>query len=99
RGRGVALVDQSDSASGTSSRPTRLIHGGRRYLELFAFGLVRSDMREREILLGIAPRLVFPLPFLLPLYRPSLWYQFKLRIGMQLYDALALDKSLPKRKA
>lgn len=98
RGLSVALVEQDDFASGTTSRPTRLIHGGLRYLELFDFGLVRSDMREREILLRIAPHLVFPLPFLLPLYRPSLWYQFKLRVGMQLYDALSLDKSLPKRR-
>ena len=98
RGLSVALVEQEDFASGTTSRPTRLIHGGLRYLELFDFALVRSDMREREILLRIAPHLVFPLPFLLPLYRPSLWYRAKLRIGMQLYDALSLDKSLPKRK-
>jgi glycerol-3-phosphate dehydrogenase len=98
RGLSVALVEQDDFASGTTSRPTRLIHGGLRYLELFDFGLVRSDMREREILLRIAPHLVFPLPFLLPLYRPSLWYKAKLRVGMQLYDALSLDKSLPKRK-
>jgi len=98
RGLSVALVEQDDFASGTTSRPTRLIHGGLRYLELFDFALVRSDMRERETLLRIAPHLVFPLPFLLPLYRPSLWYQAKLRIGMQLYDALSLDKSLPKRK-
>jgi glycerol-3-phosphate dehydrogenase len=98
RGLSVALVEQDDFASGTTSRPTRLIHGGLRYLELFDFGLVRSDMREREILLRIAPHLVFPLPFLLPLYRPSLWYQAKLRFGMQLYDALSLDKTLPKRK-
>jgi glycerol-3-phosphate dehydrogenase len=98
RGLAVALVEQNDFASGTSSRPTRLIHGGLRYLELFDFGLVRSDMREREILLRIAPHLVFPLAFLLPLYRPSLWYRFKLWIGMQLYDFLSLDKSLPKRK-
>jgi glycerol-3-phosphate dehydrogenase len=98
RGLSVALVEQDDFASGTTSRPTRLIHGGLRYLELFDFALVRSDMREREILLRIAPHLVFPLPFLLPFYRPSLWYQFKLRIGMQLYDALSLDKTLPKRK-
>jgi glycerol-3-phosphate dehydrogenase len=98
RGLSVALVEQDDFASGTTSRPTRLIHGGLRYLELFDFALVRSDMREREILLRIAPHLVFPLPFLLPLYRPSLWYQAKLRFGMQLYDALSLDKSLPRRK-
>lgn len=98
RGLSVALVEQDDFASGTTSRPTRLIHGGLRYLELFDFGLVRSDMREREILLRIAPHLVFPLAFLLPLYRPSLWYQAKLRFGMQLYDALSLDKSLPRRR-
>ena len=94
----VALVEQADFGSGTTSRPTRLIHGGLRYLELFDFGLVRSDMREREILLRIAPHLVFPLAFLLPLYRPTFFYQLKLRIGMQLYDALSLDKSLPKRQ-
>jgi glycerol-3-phosphate dehydrogenase len=98
RGLSVALVEQADFASGTTSRPTRLIHGGLRYLELFDFGLVRSDMRERETLLRIAPHLVFPLAFLLPLYRPSLAYQFKLRLGMQLYDWLSLDKSLPKRR-
>ncbi|TMC37327.1 MAG: glycerol-3-phosphate dehydrogenase [Chloroflexi bacterium] len=98
RGLSIALIEQNDFSSGTTSRPTRLIHGGLRYLELFDFGLVRADMRERETLLGIAPHLVFPLPFLLPMYRPSLWYRFKLRIGMLLYDLLSLDKSLPKRK-
>jgi glycerol-3-phosphate dehydrogenase len=98
RGLSVAIVEQNDFSSGTTSRPTRLIHGGLRYLETFDFGLVRADMREREILLGIAPHLVFPLPFLLPMYRPSLWYRFKLRVGMFLYDLLSLDKSLPKRK-
>ncbi len=98
RGLSVALVEQDDLASGTSSRPTRLIHGGLRYLELFDFGLVRSDMRERETLLRIAPHLVFPLAFLLPLYRPSPFYRLKLRLGMFLYDLLSLDKSLPKRK-
>src|SRR4029077_15383569 len=94
----VALVEQSDFGSGTTSRPTRLIHGGLRYLECFDFALVRSDMREHEILLRIAPHLVFPLAFLLPLYRPTFFYQLKLRIGMQLYDALSLDKSLPRRQ-
>ena len=98
RGLEVAVVEQADFGSGTTSRPTRLIHGGLRYLELFDFALVRSDMREREILLRIAPHLVFPLAFLLPLYRPTFFYQLKLRIGMQLYDALSLDKSLPRRQ-
>ena len=98
RGLEVALVEQADFGSGTTSRPTRLIHGGLRYLELFDFALVRSDMREREILLRIASHLVFPLAFLLPLYRPSFRYQVKLRLGMQLYDLLSLDKSLPRRQ-
>ena len=98
RGLSVALVEQHDLGSGTSSRPTRLIHGGLRYLELFDFGLVRSDMRERETLLRIAPHLVFPLAFLMPLYRRSPFYRLKLRVGMLLYDLLSLDKSLPKRK-
>jgi len=98
RGLSVALVEQHDLGSGTSSRPTRLIHGGLRYLELFDFGLVRSDMRERETLLRIAPHLVFPLAFLMPLYRRGPFYRLKLRVGMLLYDLLSLDKSLPKRK-
>ena len=98
RGLSVAIVEQADFGSGTTSRPTRLIHGGLRYLELFDFALVRSDMREREILLRIASHLVFPLAFLLPLYRPTFLYHLKLRIGMQLYDALSLDKSLPRRQ-
>jgi glycerol-3-phosphate dehydrogenase len=98
RGLSVAIVERDDFSAGTTSRPTRLIHGGLRYLELFDFGLVRSDMKEREILLRIASHLVSPLPFLLPMYHPSLWYRFKLRVGMFLYDLLSLDKSLPRRK-
>src|SRR6266508_6413826 len=78
RGLSIALVEQDDFASGTTSRPTRLIHGGLRYLELFDFALVRSDMREREILLRIAAYLVRPLPFLLPIYRRSPIFRAKL---------------------
>src|SRR2546421_660066 len=74
RGLEVALVEQADFGSGPTPRPPRLIHGGLRYLELFAFALARSAMREREILLRIAPHLVSPLAFLLPLSRPSLSY-------------------------
>lgn len=98
RGLKVALVEQSDLASGTSSRPTRLIHGGLRYLEMFDFGLVRTDMREREVLLRLAPHLVQPLPFLVPMYRRGVLYRAKLQAGMQLYDALSFDKSLPTRR-
>jgi glycerol-3-phosphate dehydrogenase len=91
RGLKVALVEQNDLASGTSSRPTRLIHGGLRYLEMFDFGLVRTDMREREVLLHLAPHLVQPLRFLMPMYGRSLLYRAKLHAGMQLYDALSFD--------
>ena len=98
RGLKVALVEQHDLASGTSSRPTRLIHGGLRYLEMFDFGLVRTDMREREVLLRMAPHLVQPLPFLMPMYGRGLLYRAKLQAGMQLYDALSFDKSLPTRQ-
>ncbi len=98
RGFRVVLVEQQDLASGTSSRPTRLIHGGLRYLEQFDFGLVRSDMREREILLRVAPHLVLPLPFLMPMYGKGAVERARLRAGMQLYDVLSYDKSLPTRR-
>ncbi len=98
RGLKVALVEKGDFASGTSSRPTRLIHGGLRYLEMFDFGLVRTDMREREVLLRLAPHLVQPLQFLMPMYRRGVLYRAKLQAGMQLYDALSFDKSLPTRQ-
>jgi glycerol-3-phosphate dehydrogenase len=98
RGLRTVLVEQEDFGSGTSSRPTRLVHGGLRYLEQFDFALVRSDMREREILLRVAPHLVFPLPFLLPIYGRGIVYRARLRAGMQLYDLLSYDKSLPRRR-
>ncbi len=98
RGLKVALVEQRDLASGTSSRPTRLIHGGLRYLEILDFGLVRTDMREREVLLRLAPHLVQPLRFLMPMYGRGVLYRAKLQAGMQLYDALSFDKSLPTRQ-
>lgn len=98
RGLRTVLVEQEDFGSGTSSRPTRLVHGGLRYLEHFDFALVRSDMREREVLLRVAPHLVFPLPFLLPIYGRGMLYRARLRAGMQLYDLLSYDKSLPRRR-
>jgi glycerol-3-phosphate dehydrogenase len=98
RGLKVALFEKYDYASGTSSRSTRLIHGGLRYLEMFDFGLVRQDLKEREILLRIAPHLVKPLAFIVPFYRRSLFYRTKLLIGMYLYDWLSFDKSLPNHE-
>jgi glycerol-3-phosphate dehydrogenase len=97
RGLHVALVEKHDFGSGTSAGSTRLIHGGLRYLATADFGLVRMDLRERETLLRIAPHLVKPLPFLLPL--PKGFYgRTRLRIGMHLYDALSYDKTLPRHR-
>lgn len=69
RGLKVLLVDKGDLGAGTTSASTRLIHGGLRYLEHFEFGLVRESLREREILLRIAPHLVRPLPITIPIYK------------------------------
>jgi glycerol-3-phosphate dehydrogenase len=94
RGLRVALFEKEDYACGTSSRSTRLIHGGLRYLEMFDFGLVRQDLKEREMLLRNAPHLVKPLPFMVPMYSKSLFYRLKMRVGMVLYDVLSYDKTL-----
>lgn len=94
RGLRVALFEQDDFGSGTSSGSTRLIHGGLRYLEMLDFALVRLDLREREILLRIAPHLVKPLRFLLPFYGASAYARLRLRVGMWLYDGLSYDRSL-----
>jgi glycerol-3-phosphate dehydrogenase len=89
RGFRTAVVDKGDLAGGTSSRSSRLIHGGIRYLEQREFRLVIEASRERRILLGIAPHLVHPLPFLFPAYRGERLPAWKLRAGMWLYDLLA----------
>jgi len=88
RGLSVALIEKADFASGTTSRSSKLIHGGLRYLELFDFGLVRESLRERETLRRLAPHLVRPLPFLVPIYRDSSRSLVKVRIGLKLYDWL-----------
>ena len=94
RGARVGLIEQRDWGSGTSSRPTRLIHGGLRYLELFDFGLVRSDLREREILLRAAPHLIRPLRFILPINETRRSATL-LRLGLLLYDWIGWRKLLP----
>ncbi len=88
RGLSVALVEKGDFASATTARSSKLIHGGLRYLELFDFGLVRESLRERERLGRLAPHLVKPLPFLVPIYRDSSRGLVKVRIGLTLYDWL-----------
>jgi len=99
RGLKVLLLDKDDVASGTSSYSTRLIHGGLRYLEHGEFGLVRESLREREVLLRVAPHLVRPLPILIPLYSGMSRGRTKIRAGMIAYDLLSLDKSLRRHSA
>jgi glycerol-3-phosphate dehydrogenase len=95
RGLSTLLVEKEDYSYGTTSRSSRLIHGGLRYLRLLEFGLVRQDLKEREILLSIAPHLIKRLIFILPLFQHALSYRLTLPIGMRLYDLLAMGKSLP----
>jgi len=87
RGLSVVLAEKGDLASGTSSASTKLIHGGLRYLEQYEFGLVRSSLREREVLLGLAPHIVRPMRFVLPHHR-GLRPAFLIRLGLFLYDHL-----------
>ncbi len=96
RGLSVALVERSDLASGTSSRSSKLVHGGLRYLETYEFSLVFESVSERRILMDVAPHLVNPLGFLFPVYKDSRTKLAVLNAGMWLYDGLALFRS-PKR--
>jgi glycerol-3-phosphate dehydrogenase len=94
RGLKVFLCEQDDLASGTSSKATKLIHGGLRYLEYFEFRLVREALSEREILWRMAPHVVRPLRFVLPHHR-GLRPPWLLRLGLFLYDHLGGRKLLP----
>jgi glycerol-3-phosphate dehydrogenase len=93
RGLRVALVERDDFASGTSSRSSRLIHGGVRYLEHGQLGLVFESSRERRTLLRIAPHLVKPLAFTWPVYRGARVARWKLAAGLTLYDLLSLFRN------
>jgi glycerol-3-phosphate dehydrogenase len=90
RGMKVALVEAQDFAQGTSSRSSKLIHGGIRYLENMEFHLVFEALSERRLLFEIAPHLVHPLRFVLPLYKGGRVGMFKMGLGMWLYDALSM---------
>jgi len=98
RGFRTALVEKGDFGSGTSSRSTRLIHGGIRYLEYGEFKLVFDACSERRVLRQIAPRLVRPLPFLWPLYRGQRPASWKPRVAMTLYDALSLFRNVQRHR-
>jgi glycerol-3-phosphate dehydrogenase len=98
RGLRVGLIEARDYASGTSSKSSKLIHGGLRYLEMLDFGLVREALRERELLLTrLAPHLVKPVPFLWPLTHRG-WERVYLGAGLALYDRLGGGRSVPSTR-
>ncbi|MFO1173139.1 MAG: glycerol-3-phosphate dehydrogenase [Hyphomicrobiaceae bacterium] len=94
RGLSVLLAEKGDLASGTSSASTKLIHGGLRYLEHYEFRLVREALAEREVLLGMAPHIAWPLRFVLP-HHDKLRPAWMIRIGLFLYDHLGGRRILP----
>lgn len=93
RGLRVVLLEKSDLASATSSASSKLVHGGLRYLENFEFRLVRESLAEREILLKIAPHIVWPLSFVLPC-DPAMRPRWMIGLGLFLYDRIGGQRSL-----
>ena len=93
RGLKVAVIEMNDLAFGTSSRSSKLVHGGLRYLETYEFSLVFEAVSERRILMNIAPHLVNPLGFLFPIYKNSRRSSFTVNLGMWVYDGLSLFRS------
>lgn len=98
RGLSVALVEARDLASGTSSRSSKLFHGGLRYLEMFEFGLVREALRERELMLTkICPHLAKPVSFLYPLEKAIIERPY-VGAGLIMYDSMGGARSVPRHK-
>ncbi|MDX2034643.1 MAG: glycerol-3-phosphate dehydrogenase/oxidase [Blastocatellia bacterium] len=101
RGLRTLLVEKRDFAAGTSSRTTKLIHGGLRYLEQFDFGLVREALVERAILTRTAPHLTEPWPFVIPIYadaRRNYDHPLKMRAGLILYDLLSMGHGFERHR-
>lgn len=95
----TVLIEKGDFASGTSSKSTKLVHGGLRYLETFEFGLVREALKERTIQLRNAPHLVKPLGFILPIYKTDKRPFWLVRLGVWFYDLLSSKYLIKKHKA
>ena len=95
RGYSVALAEMDDFASGTSSRATKLIHGGLRYLEHYEFRLVRESLMEREVLWAMAPHIIWPMRFVLPFHKGGIRPAWLIRLGLFLYDHIGGRKLLP----
>ncbi|MEA2481430.1 MAG: glycerol-3-phosphate dehydrogenase, partial [Thermoleophilaceae bacterium] len=97
RGYSVALVERHDYAEGTSSRSSKLVHGGLRYLQNFDLGLVREALLERAVMVNLAPHLVHPLPLIVPSFdgkRP----ERMLGVGLNMYDVMATERGWRRRK-
>ena len=99
RGLAVALLEKGDFASGTSSKSSRMIHGGLRYLRQRHVHLVRESLVERGVLLRLAPHLVHPMPYLLPVYEGGANKRFVLRAGLTAYDLLAGRRRLQRHRS
>ncbi|MBY0472555.1 glycerol-3-phosphate dehydrogenase/oxidase [bacterium] len=93
RGLKVALIEKGDFASGTSSRSSKLIHGGLRYLENFEIHLVFEALAERAFLLRTVPHMVRPLPFYMPVFKGDPYGMMAMDVGLWLYDLLALFRT------
>ena len=99
RGYKVALVEKNDFAAGTSSKSSKLIHGGLRYLQQAEFGLVFEAVNERTKLLKLAPHLVRPMQFLVPAYRGKFPGRIALHLGLSMYDALSKFSAPARHRA
>jgi len=99
RGYSVALLERADYASGTSSRSSKLVHGGLRYLQNFDLGLVREALLERQLMVALAPHLVHPLPLVVPAFEGA--HPDRLvGVGLNLYDVMSVDRDrLRSRRA
>src|SRR4051794_1850984 len=91
RGYSVAIVERADWAIGTSSRSSKMVHGGLRYLQNFDLGLVREALLERQLLVQLAPHLVYPTPFLVPTIGDDRRSRM-LSMGLNLYDVMATTR-------
>ncbi|MGH2863732.1 MAG: glycerol-3-phosphate dehydrogenase/oxidase [Solirubrobacteraceae bacterium] len=96
RGYSVALLERADYASGTSSRSSKLVHGGLRYLQNFDLGLVREALLERQLMVALAPHLVKPLPLVVPAFEGA-HPDRMVGVGLNLYDVMARDRERRRR--
>ena len=98
RGYRTALIEKDDFASGTSSKSSKMIHGGLRYLKNLELGLVHEALQERKTLMDLAPHLVHPMQCFLPIYEDAPNPPWMIKLGMMLYDGLSATKNIGSHK-